>query len=198
MRDAIVDAAKKLLWEQGYQSMSPRKVLDASGAGQGSLYHHFRSKRQLAEAALAEVEAELVASAEAIFSADRPPLERLRAYLFLERDGLKGCRLGRLANEAEVLNTPELQAVLSRYFVRLEALVGAAMAQAQAEGDLNASLAPEQVAAAVIATVQGGFLLSRALNDPHAIARATEGAWTLIESSATPTRKPLRKGSACG
>lgn len=183
----IVDAAKTLLWETGYESMSPRKVLDASGAGQGSLYHHFRSKRRLAAAALAEVEAELTAAADAMFDPRRPPLERVKAYLSLERDGLKGCRLGRLANEAGVLQDPDLRAPLARYFGRVEALVGEALAEAQANGDLDPGLDRRKLATALVAVVQGGFLISRARRDRAAVAAATQGAWALLE---TVTARP--------
>ncbi len=47
-REHLVAAAKGLLWERGYAAMSPRAVLRASGAGQGSLYHHFAGKADLA------------------------------------------------------------------------------------------------------------------------------------------------------
>jgi len=179
----LIDAAKTLLWETGYESMSPRKVLDASGAGQGSLYHHFRSKRRLAATALAEVEAELTATADALFNTGRPPLERVKAYLSLERDGLKGCRLGRLANEVGVLQDPDLRAPLARYFSRVEALVDEALAEAQANGDLDQGLDRRAVAAALVAVVQGGFLLSRARQDRAAVAAATQGAWALLEAA---------------
>lgn len=185
MRTAIIDAAKKLLWETGYESMSPRKVLDASGAGQGSLYHHFRTKRQLAAAALAEVEAELLSTAETIFAPDRPPMERLRAYLLLDRDGRKGCRLGRLGNESEVLGIAELRAPLASYFAKIEGWVRDAVVQAQNTGELNPGLHADRVAAAIVATVQGGFLLSRVQDDPDAISRATSGAWSILEANSS-------------
>ena len=63
-REAIVQAAKDLMWEEGYEAMSPRDVLQRSGAGQGSLYHHFRGKRDLAAQALWELNAELRAVAD--------------------------------------------------------------------------------------------------------------------------------------
>ncbi len=184
MRTAILNAAKNLLWEEGYESMSPRKVMDASGAGQGSLYHHFRGKKQLASEVLGEVEAELVSAAETIFAHGSPPLERLRAYLLLERNGLKGCRLGRLANETEVLANPGLRLPIASYFEKVENLVCQALTEAQAQGDLSPSLLPEDLAVTLVATVQGGFLMSRALNDPSAIKKATEGAWGLLEALA--------------
>ncbi len=179
-RQDILEAAKSLLWSDGYSAMSPRKVMDASGAGQGSLYHHFRSKGALAEAALDAVADELIEAAEAMFAETVAPLDRIKAYLLLERDGLKGCRLGRLANEAEVLGDPALRARLHRYFARIEDLLGASLRAAQADGTLPVSLDIDDLAAMLAASVQGGFLLSRAKADSAEVQRATRGAWTLL------------------
>jgi AcrR family transcriptional regulator len=51
----LVKAAKKLMWERGYEATSPRDLLEESGAGQGSLYHHFKGKMDLASVALGAV-----------------------------------------------------------------------------------------------------------------------------------------------
>jgi len=58
-REDLLKAAKKLLWERGYEATSPRDIQEASGAGQGSFYHHFNGKLDLAATALEEVSAEM-------------------------------------------------------------------------------------------------------------------------------------------
>jgi AcrR family transcriptional regulator len=184
MRTELLDAAKALLWEHGYERMSPRKVLERSGAGHGSLYHHFPTKRALAAAALGEIERELIASAGRALGGDAPPLDRLRAWLALERDGLKGCRLGRLANDVEVLGADELRATLAAYFDAVLFLVEAALDEARRRDELPGRIVPEEIAAALVATVQGGYVLSRALNDADAILRATRGATALLDAAA--------------
>lgn len=184
MREALVDAAKSLLWEGGYERMSPRKVLDRSGAGQGSLYHHFPTKRALAAAALTDVERELAATAESVFASDVPPLDRIRAWLALERNGLAGCRLGRLANEVEVLDSDDLRVPLASYLNRVLSLIASALAEAIERRELPTTLSTPDVAAAIVATVQGGYTLSRALADSGAISRSTRGALALLNASA--------------
>ena len=179
-RKRILDSAKALLWESGYESMSPRKVMDASGTGQGSLYHHFRTKALLADAALGEIVDELLAAADQQFAADREPLERIRAYLLHPRDGLKGCRVGRLANEQEVLAEPGLSAHLARYFRAIEAHLLQALSAAQTAGQLPNALSAAELATLLAASVQGGFALSRATADAQAVTRATHGAWAML------------------
>ena len=43
-RDQLVGATKELLWEVGYEAMSPRDIQARSTAKPGSLYHYFPSK----------------------------------------------------------------------------------------------------------------------------------------------------------
>jgi len=184
-RGDLIEATKSLLWDIGYESMSPRKVLAKSGAGQGSLYHHFKGKKDLAAAALGEVETEMRADFDRIFAADKPPLQRLTDYLKLNRNGLKGCRLGRLANESSIVDTA-LRWPLAAYFRHVEEVVARAVAEAVAAGELDKTARPREIAAALVATVQGGYILSRVHNDPGHVRRATNGAVAMLDALKIP------------
>ena len=184
-REAIVQAAKDLIWEEGYEAMSPRDVLERSGAGQGSLYHHFRGKRDLAAQALWEVNAELRAVADRVFGRpERPPLDRVRRFLdVLARDPLKGCRVGRVAMESSIENE-ELRAPVAAWFEHVEAKLRETFDEARAAGQIGADVHSGDLALTVVAAVQGGYLLARAHADPDAMRRALAGALALVESSA--------------
>ena len=184
-RDAIVEAAKDLIWERGYESMSPRDVMERSSAGQGSLYHHFEGKRDLAEQALWEVNAELRAIADRVFShLERPPLERVRRFLdALSRDPLKGCRIGRLAVESSI-EDKAIRAPVAAWFEYAEHKVKEALEEAQAGGQLRKGLKAEDLALTLIALLQGGYVVARAHRDPGAMHRALAGGMALLESSA--------------
>jgi AcrR family transcriptional regulator len=90
-RDQLVEATKELLWEVGYEAMSPRDIQERSAARPGSLYHHFPSKLAIAEAALDEAAAEDIARLEQVFSESAPPLEMVQNYLLLKREAFRGC-----------------------------------------------------------------------------------------------------------
>lgn len=184
-RQALVQAAKDLIWEEGYEAMSPRDVLQRSGAGQGSLYHHFRGKRDLAVQALWEANAELRAMADRVFAhPERPPLERVRRFLdVLSRDPLKGCRVVRVAAESSI-EDEELRAPVAAWLEYVEGKLVEAFGEARAAGQIGAGVDAGELALTVIATVQGGYLLARAHADPDAMRRALAGAMALIESSA--------------
>lgn len=183
-REAIVEAAKDLIWEVGYEAMSPRDVMGRSGAGQGSIYHHFKGKRDLAGQALWEVNAELRAIADRVFShQERPPLERVRRFLnALSRDPLKGCRIGRLAVEASI-EDEAIRAPVAEWFEYAEGKLQKTLEEAQANGQLQEGVDAGDLALTITALIQGGYLVARAHHDPAAMHRALAGGMALLESS---------------
>lgn len=184
-REDIVRAAKDLIWETGYEGTSPRDVMERSGAGQGSLYHHFKGKRDLAEQALWEVNAELRVTADRVFGhAERPPLERVRRFLdATSRDPLKGCRVGRVAAESSI-EDDAIRAPVSAWFEYAEGRIAEALAEARSAGQLREDTDPQDLALTLVAVLQGGYLLARAHHDPTAMHRAIAGAMSLLEGSA--------------
>lgn len=182
-RNALLKAAKKLLWERGFEATSPRDIQDASGAGQGSFYHHFDSKLDLAAAALDEVSAEMREMVSGLMDERLGGLDRVERFLLMQRDGLKGCKMGRFAMEGSI-GEPKLRAPVAAYFEHLETLLCKALGDAQRHGELASPLRPVDLAQMIVATVQGGFVLSRVLRDKDAVNRATAAAMALLRSSA--------------
>ena len=201
-RESILHAMETLLWERGYEATSPRLVLERSGAGQGSLYHHFRGKKQLAIEAMEEHEAELVGQAVAILGdSAEEPLARLRRWLQGPREALSGCRLGRFVNEKTVREDDELRQPVARYFARLHTLLRDLLAElldghqragyqgagtVSTLGTVGTVVGPEELASMLIAVVQGGFVLSQATNDPTHMEKATQAALGLLNSFLVP------------
>lgn len=46
--EKILDAAAALFAEKGYQSTTLQDIIDATGLSKGAVYHHFRSKEEIA------------------------------------------------------------------------------------------------------------------------------------------------------
>jgi TetR/AcrR family transcriptional repressor of nem operon len=177
----LVKAAKKLMWERGYEAMSPRDLLEESGAGQGSLYHHFKGKMDLASVALEEVSDEMRQLARETVGTDGSALDRVFRYLDVTRDGLKGCRMGRFAAESSIAEAA-LRNPVERYFRELQQVLAGALREAQADGELPKRLDASELAMMLISVVQGGFVVSRVYRDRNAINRATETAKSLLKS----------------
>lgn len=185
-KNKLIQATKKLLWQQGYESTSPRDIQREAGAGQGSFYHHFGSKSELASVALQEVSDELIEAFDRILAEAEQPSEQLRAYLICKRDVLKGCKLGRLSHEASI-SDPLLREPIARYFEYVEARLQDVIRASQAAGTLSEHLRPEELATTLLAIVQGGYVLSRVQQSRTPMKRAIAGALSLLNLS---TQKP--------
>ena len=176
-RERLVRAARDLYWAQGVEGTSPRQVLEASGVGQGSLYHHFPTKHDLSLAAISATTREALVSVEAdLANTDRPPVERLVAYLERPRPALAGCKIGRLTSDRTVMADDELRSPVHDYFAGLVALVQ----EVFEETGLPDDVAHDRAYAAV-AIVQGGYVLARALDDPAALRAAVDGFVSMLE-----------------
>jgi TetR/AcrR family transcriptional regulator, transcriptional repressor for nem operon len=186
-KDQLIDSTRELLWERGYAATSPRAILGRAGVGQGSMYHHFAGKRQLAEAALGVTARELLEGAEAVL-VEGSAFDRVRGYLLRRRDVLRGCPVGRMASDPDVLASPELRELVAATFEQIRTLLVAAFEQGIANGEFTAELDPAELSDTVLAVVQGGYVLARAAADPAAFDRAVRGAVALIAQARVEAR----------
>lgn len=191
-RESLILAARELLWERGYESTSPKAIMSAAGVGQGSFYHHFPSKRDLAAAAFEETADELIASLAAVFDEEKPALRRVEDWLSAPRDALAGCKLGRLALERSVLEDDVLRRPLVRYFKAAEKALRAALAEAKSEGQLLPGIDPDYLATTLLTVVQGSYVVSRAHRDADKLSEAVRGALALLDNSKTSRPRQRR------
>lgn len=179
-RERLIESTRELLWERGFAASSPRVILDRAHVGQGSMYHHFRGKSQLALAAIERNAEEMRAQVAAELARPGTAVERIGCYLRRERDVLNGCRFGKLAKDPDVADSPELQGAVRDMFGWLREQLTSVFAQGQLAGELSGSLNPEQLAAATVATLQGGYVLARATQDVAAFDAAIDGVLNLL------------------
>jgi AcrR family transcriptional regulator len=183
--ERLVTSAQELLWERGYVGTSPKAIQERAGAGQGSMYHHFRGKPDLALTAMRRSARELRAQAEEQLAREGTALERVGGYLGREREPLRGCRVGRMAMDPEVTASDELRAPVRETFAWLAERVAGIVADGIAAGELRPGLDPADTAAAITAVVQGGYVLARAAGDREPFDRAVRGALGLLAAAAT-------------
>lgn len=89
--DRLIEATQELLWERGYVGTSPKAIQQQAGAGQGSMYHHFAGKPDLALTAIRRTASQIRETAGQLFDGPGTAYERISAYLLRERDVLRGC-----------------------------------------------------------------------------------------------------------
>ncbi|MER7988708.1 TetR/AcrR family transcriptional regulator [Streptomyces noursei] len=185
-QERLVTSTQELLWERGYVGTSPKAILQRAGVGQGSMYHHFAGKSDLALAAIRRTAEDMRTTTDEILTAPGTAYDRVAAYLLRERQVLRGCPIGRMTQDRDVVQDPALRAPLDAMFAWLRRRITEVLAEGQCRGELAAGLDPAATAASVAAVVQGGYVLARAAEDPAPFDAAVHGLLALLATHATP------------
>ncbi|WP_182451969.1 TetR/AcrR family transcriptional regulator [Streptacidiphilus sp. P02-A3a] len=179
-RERLIESTRTLLWERGYVGTSPKNIQELAAAGQGSMYHHFSGKEELARTAIDRTAEGMRAGADALLSGPGSPLERVAAYLRNERDVMKGCPIGRLTQDPDVMAAPVLREPVEEMFGWIRGRLAEVLAEGVEAGELSPAVDPRTTASAVIATLQGGYVLARAADSTQPFEQAIEGLLALL------------------
>jgi TetR/AcrR family transcriptional regulator, transcriptional repressor for nem operon len=167
-RERIVEQAAELFAERGIAGTSLDEVLAAAKAGKGQFYHYFRSRDELAAAAVGHRCAQVVAGLTQAL-ADVSSLAGLEQALAgfiagFEQAGLPGCPIGTLATEVADRNEDaRLQAAAG--FDAWERLLADALERMRQRGELRADTEPAALATGLLASIEGGMVLSQTRKD---------------------------------
>ncbi|RZL74349.1 MAG: TetR/AcrR family transcriptional regulator [Rhodococcus sp. (in: high G+C Gram-positive bacteria)] len=186
-RERLTDAMAELFWERGYAATSPRNVLVRTEVGQGSMYHHFTGKHDLALQTLTSVTAEVAAESELLDGAGAP-LERMMRYLTRPREGIRGCRAGRMTQDPQLVEDAELIAVVAGAFDTIIDRWRRVIVEAVADGELSETVVPYDLAYALVAVIQGGYVLARARGAQERTPR-----FAACSPCSTPLATPRRR-----
>ncbi|MEU0191016.1 TetR/AcrR family transcriptional regulator [Streptomyces afghaniensis] len=178
--ERLIESTRELLWERGYVGTSPKAILERAGAGQGSMYHHFKGKPDLALAAIRRTAEEMRATAAGVLDGPGTPYERIEAYLRRERDVLRGCPIGRLTMDPDVIASAELRAPVEETLDWIRERIAGIVEEGKEQGRFEPTLDGGEIAAAVVATVQGGYVLARASGSPAAFDAGVRGLLSLL------------------
>ena len=179
-RERLIESTRTLLWDRGYIGTSPKSIQRLADAGQGSMYHHFSGKQELARAAIDRTAGEMRASVDAQLSGPGTALERISSYLRRERDILKGCPVGRLTQDPDVMAAPVLREPVEETFSWLRTRLASVVNEGIAAGELSPATDPAATASAIVAALQGGYVLARAADSTKPFEQAIEGILALL------------------
>jgi TetR/AcrR family transcriptional repressor of nem operon len=176
-RERIVERAAELFAGRGIAATTVDEVLAAAGAGKGQFYHYFRSRDELAAAAVGYRCAQVVAGlAQALGGVSSlAGLEQALAGFVagFEQAGMAGCPIGTLATEVADRNEEaRLQAAAG--FDAWERLLADALERMRQQGELRSDAQPARLAAGLLASIEGGMVLSQARKDMASLRIAVE------------------------
>ena len=188
-RERIVHAAAMLMIERGVSATSIEATLERAGASKSQLYHYFDDKHGLVEAVIAHATA-------MVFDAQQPHLVAFDGWTAIEawadqivamhdEHGTElGCPLGTLAAEL-VATDDRARTLLAASFSDWERHVRDGLATMQARGEIDVSADVDDLAVAVMASLQGGLLLSKVNRSVRPLRLALDAAIAHLRARAT-------------
>jgi len=183
-----------MIWENSYGATSVDAICERANVKKGSFYYFFKSKSELAAAALEADWAKHKTDLDTAFSPALAPLERLRvyfegAYSFMEKIKAKhgvvlGCPIFTLGCEVGTTDSilrDKIQELLDRKVGYLESAIRDAHAHSLIEApDARAK------AKALFAFVEGTLSQARIDNDLEPIRQLYPGALALLGAKSSP------------
>jgi TetR/AcrR family transcriptional regulator, transcriptional repressor for nem operon len=168
-RSRIIEAARDLFWEKGYNSTSVADILARCQINSGSLYHFFPSKQDVLIGVLAAyrdgIDEMLLAPA---WDGIDDPLEKIFALLahyrwrLVESGCLYGCPIGSLALELHEPD-PAVRELMAANFANWTSAVEARLTEAGAR--LPANLDRRALAEFIMTAMEGGVMQARTYRD---------------------------------
>src|SRR5688572_30426488 len=182
--ERLMHAATELIWENSYGATSVDDICKAAGVKKGSFYHFFKSKSELAIAALEADWKKKRPTLDEIFSPTIPPLERLANYFDFvaqrqeaarcECGSVLGCPVFSLGCEISTQDreiSAKIREILDRHVKYFES----AIRDAHAQGEIVAP-DPQTRAKMLFAFFQGTMVQARIRNEPRLLQELKSGA----------------------
>jgi len=188
-RGRIVDAASDLMVERGVSAVSLDEVGRVTSTSKSQMYHYFTSKDELVAAVVVCVRDRILSFQGELLVAVTS-VDDLRGWAdsivaFQRRAApWSGCPLGTLASEL-IGETGVGRLDIDGAFRSWQVLLTDALGHLRDTGQLRADADPERLATATLASLQGGLLLSKALQDETPLAVALDAALDHVRTFST-------------
>lgn len=187
-RERILDAAERLVIDNGYAATSVDRVIAESRTSKGSFFHHFASKDDLARAlveryAAADITHLDAAIAQVVADTD-DPAERVIEFVRVFEEGAddlmsaqSSCLYVSVLTERELVERGTSSQITAAIVAWREAIADLLRAALPPDSDLDA----EALADHVFVTFEGAFILCRATGDPGHMRRQLGALRRLFE-----------------
>jgi len=164
-RREIIRQAAPIFNQKGFDGAALSDLMRATGLEKGGIYRHFESKQQLAGEAFDYAWKKAVSARLEGVSAIANTVDQLKQIVRNFRDRREGlvaggCPLLNTAIDADNGNPAlrrKAQQALDGWLARL----GAVVEEGKRRGEIRAEAAPSEVAAVIIATLEGSLMLER-------------------------------------
>jgi len=174
-KERLLRQGLRYFYDRGFHGTTVDAILEASGVPKGSFYHHFGSKEEFARAVLTRyTDFQLALLDRWASEPDLSATERLGRYvdelveLFVRSGYRRACLVGKLSTEVAVGSDAFREQIGASLLAWREHLA-ALLAQGQEGGDVRTDRTAEELATAILALIQGTFVLCIATRDEEAL-----------------------------
>jgi TetR/AcrR family transcriptional repressor of nem operon len=164
VRDKLLAAAFELFYTKGYNACGVLDVTNAAGVPKGSFYNHFKSKEEMALAALDLYQSYL--SADLLKDKSKSPIKRLRS-LFESYVAIhakwgyeRGCMMGNFGAELSSQSSA-IRKALKKHFDGFCNMIAAVVQEAQDNGELSAKGDADRIARFLVNSWEGAIVRAR-------------------------------------
>ena len=179
----ILQAARKLMMDRGFNGFSFRDVAASVGIKSASIHYHYATKADLAEATARAYRLtlkDMTDQIDAVSAADK-----LRAYgaLFVMtlRDQGQVCLGGMLA--ADIASLPhQVRAEVAQFFTEQNGWIENVVREGQASGQFRTDLDAAVFAKMFISGLEGAMMVSRGLEQPQDLEDTLEMLVQLVQA----------------
>jgi TetR/AcrR family transcriptional repressor of nem operon len=169
----ILDASLRVIRTKGYSATRVEDICEAAGLTKGGFFHHFKSKEELAIAAVEyfSAKAESVYSA-AAYRKMADPLERLLGYVDFRKSMFEGeladytCLIGTMVQETYATH-PHIRKVCERGIRTHTATLVADIEAAVRKYGVSPQWTARSLAYYTQSVIQGAFILAKAEHSPE-------------------------------
>ncbi len=177
----IVSAAADIFHKKGVRTAHIGEIAKAAGVTRQQLYHHFRTKGDIAEEVVRAYLAGIKTGTSRLHGrleswSDLKRIFIAHIELFEEFQMRRGCPLGIIANEL----TEEDETIrqdLNLVFEALKERIATFLKKEKSEARLVPTADEEQLAHLYVATMQGAMLIGKVRRDSHTIKGIFEDLW---------------------
>ncbi len=167
-RGQLIEAAFGEMHENGYTAASMDSIVERSGVTKGALYHHFASKKELAQAVIDSIVRPMVVEAFLAPLAETPdPIDGLQECLTSQIEQLTpervlcGCPLNNFAQELAGVDD-DFQEQIDGLYGHWRDAIADALKRGQEAGQVRTDIDSREVATFTVAAIAGiaGFAKS--------------------------------------
>lgn len=183
-RERILANTESLLLERGFTGTSIDEILAATGITKGAFFYHFKSKAELARALVERYAArdyELFEQfSKRADELSEDPLQSMLIFLKLFEEFIEalneppaGCVFASYVYESQQFDE-EIKEFIAKSFKKWGAIYEQRIEQIMKKYPPKIEVNPTEISETIMCIIEGGFILSRALQDVKLLARTTK------------------------